>query len=253
MGDVITVTGMVISSMPVNDYDRRVVLLTKERGKISAFAKNARKMNSPLMGCSNPFCFGTFQVYEGRTAYNLQSANIDEYFQDISTDIDCVYYGIYFMELAGYYCYEGIDASRELNLLYAAFRALKKENIPNALIRYVFELKMMVLHGSYPMCFECGGCHKEEDILYFSAARATVYCKDCVKDAPDAISITQSTLYALQYVITTPIAKLFSFTVTEEVLTELRMIMGRLSLLTIDRELKSLEMLELMEKKLNTN
>lgn len=248
MGDVIMVTGMVISSMPVNDYDKRVVLLTKERGKISAFAKGARRMNSPLMGCSNPFCFGTFKLYEGRTSYNIQGADIDHYFQEIATDIDCVYYGIYFMELAGYYSYENIDASRELNLLYAAFKALKKESIPNALVRYVFELKMMVLHGSYPQCFECGGCKKEDDLMYFSAAKAAVYCKSCVHDAPDAIEISQSTLYALQYIITTPIAKLFTFTVTEDVLVELRMVMGRMALLTMDKKLKSLEMLELMEK-----
>lgn len=247
MGDVITVTGMVISSMPVNDYDRRVVLLTKERGKISAFAKGARRMNSPLMGCSNPFCFGTFKVYEGRTSYNMQSAEIDNYFQEISMDIDCVYYGIYFMELADYYAYENIDASRELNLLYAAFRALKKENIPNNLVRYIFELKMMVLHGSYPQCFECDNCKTEDGLVYFSAAKAAVYCSKCVRNAPDAISISQSTLYALQYIITTPIAKLFTFTVTDDVLVELRMIMGRIALLSIDRKLKSLEMLELME------
>ncbi|MGN0515169.1 MAG: DNA repair protein RecO [Lachnospiraceae bacterium] len=248
MGDVICVTGMVISSMPVNDYDKRVVLLTKERGKISAFAKGARRMNSPLMGCSNPFCFGTFKVYEGRTSYNIQSADIDNYFQDIATDIDCVYYGIYFMELADYYTYENMDAGRELNLLYAAFRALKKEAIPNALVRYVFELKMMVLHGSYPQVFECDGCKKEDGLIYFSAAKGAVYCNDCVHNAPDSIEINQSTLYALQYIITTPIAKLFTFTVTEDVLRELKMIMGRLALLVIDRKLKSLEMLELSEK-----
>lgn len=248
MGDIITVTGMVISSMPVNDYDRRVVLLTKERGKISAFAKGARRMNSPLMGCSNPFAFGTFKVYEGRTSYNIQGADIDNYFQEISTDIDCVYYGIYFMELADYYSYENIDASRELNLLYAAFKALRKEAIPNALVRYIFELKMMVLHGTYPQCFECDICKSEDGLLYFSAAKAAVYCDKCVGNAPDAIGISQSTLYALQYIITTPIAKLFSFTVNEEVLVELRMIMGRIALIAIDRKLKSLEMLELMEK-----
>lgn len=248
MGDVITVTGMVISAMPVNDYDRRVVLLTRERGKISAFAKGARRMNSPLMGCSNPFCFGTFRVYEGRTSYNIQGAEIDNYFQEVSTDIASVCYGIYFMELADYYTYENMDASRELNLLYASFKALKKDTIPNALVRYIVELKMMVLHGAYPQVFQCGECRKEEGLLYFSAAKGSVYCGDCVRNAPDFVAISQSTLYALQYIVTSSIAKLFTFTVTDEVLAELRMIMGRVALLSMDRKLKSLEMLELMEK-----
>lgn len=248
MGDVITVTGMILSAMPVNDYDRRVVLLTRERGKISAFAKGARRVNSPLMGCSNPFCFGTFRVFEGRTSYNIQGADIDNYFQEIATDIASVYYGIYFMELADYYTYENMDASGELNLLYASFKALKKDRIPNALVRCIVELKMMVLHGSYPQFFQCGECGREEELAWFSAAKGVVYCSKCYHNAPDCIALSQSTLYALQYIVTTPVAKLFTFTVTDEVLAELRMVMGRVALLVTDRKLKSLEMLEMMEK-----
>jgi DNA repair protein RecO (recombination protein O) len=243
MGDYTQVTGMVISSMPVGEYDRRIVLLTKERGKISAFAKGARKPNSPLVGITRAFVFGTFQVYEGRTSYNIKSASITSYFQEILTDFDAVCFAFYFAELADYYGRENLDASELVNLLYMSLKALVNPSIPNELVRCIYELRAVALNGEAPEFFLCHNCGKESGIDMYSMADYGVYCTDCHDMAKDGIIISQSTVYALQFIVTAKLTKLYTFNVSEEVLTELKMVCRRICTKIIDKTMKSEEML----------
>ncbi|MDO4321123.1 MAG: DNA repair protein RecO [Lachnospiraceae bacterium] len=217
MSEPLKVTGMVLSAVPSGEYDKRTVILTKERGKITAFARGARRQNSILLAPASPFAFGTFTVYEGRTAYTLVRAEISNYFTEVREDFEAACYGCYFMEVAEYYTRENLDGSSVLNLLYATLRALLNEKLDNKLIRCIFEMKAMVLNGEYPY--------------------------DVVNDT----SLLESTRYALGYVIQSPIQKLYTFTLAPEVFAEFRRVQNRFNRLYIDREFKSLAILKAMQ------
>ena len=135
MQDYITVTGIVIKTEPIGEYDRRVVILTREKGKISAFARAARKAGNRLMAPSNPFSFGQFRLYAGRNSYTMAEADISNYFEELRQDFIGAYYGMYFLEICDYYSRENNDELELLKLLYQSLRALGNESIPHKLTR----------------------------------------------------------------------------------------------------------------------
>lgn len=213
MQEFICVTGMILKQTPIGEYDRRICLLTKEKGKISAFARGARKPGNRLAAATNPFSFGTFKLYAGRDSYNLSEADIQNYFPELMTDYVGAYYGMYFAEVADYYTRENNDEREMLKLLYQSMRALCAPALPNELIKCIFELKAIVVNGEYP-------------------------------GAPQNRRLEESTLYALHYIATSPVEKLYTFTVTDKVLQELCQVAEEYRKRFTDREFKSLEILK---------
>ena len=102
-----------------------------------------------------------------------------------------------------------------LLLLYQSLRALQAENIPNRLVRSVFEIKTAALEGEY---FPPG---PEDGFL-------------------------EASLYAMRFIVENPPARLYTFRVSEEVLVQLEqaghVLMQRLT----GHTFSSLEMLELL-------
>ena len=93
-----------------------------------------------------------------------------------------------FSGVADYYGRENLEAVETLKLLYQSLRALLKSAIPNRLVRAVFELKLMEINGEY-------------------------------MEKPLG-RLEDSTIYTWEYVLASPVEKLYTFTVTEKVLEE---------------------------------
>lgn len=221
MGQNIVVTGMVLSVMPIGDYDKRITLLTKERGKITAFARGARRANSQFLAATNPFSFGEFELFEGRSSYTVAKISIQNYFRELAADFSATYYGFYFLEFAEYYCQENNDEREMLKLLYQSLRALESSAYDNRLVRAIFELKAMAVNGVGPNVFSCIRCGSKEKLHNFSVKQGGILCEECHAVEKDTLLLQESTVYTMQYIISSRVEKLYSFTVSSEVLAEL--------------------------------
>lgn len=209
----------------MKEYDRRVELLTRERGRISAFAQGARKVGSALSACTLPFTFGEFMVYEGKSSYTIKSGSIQKFFGDIAKDYDMTCYASYFAEMAQYFTRENIEASEEVLLLYMTLLAMQNGKVPFPLVRVIYEMRMMMIEGQGLELFECLRCHKTGTrAVYFGAGG--LVCADCAAKETELsrtypFLLGADALYSLQYILSSPLERLYSFVVAPEVQNEL--------------------------------
>ena len=137
---------------------------------------------------------------------------ISNYFDDLSSDLEAMCYASYFAEFAAYYTRENVDETQMLKLLYQSVRALLNKNLPNSLVKVIYEIKAMVLNGEYQENPPC--------------------------------QVSSGARYALEFIITTPVEKLYTFVLTEPVLKEVEKCAEIWKKMFIDRKFQSLEILE---------
>ena len=218
MTDEIEVSGVVVSCLPIGEYDKRVVIITAEHGKVHAFARGARRTNSKLLAGTDPLTFATFKLVSGKSAYTLVEVKIVNYFNELKRDIDRVYYGFYFMELAAYFSRENIGEKVLVNLIYMAFKALeaKKAELEPKFIKAIFEWKIFEIEGIMPLI--------ENGMLLGK-------------------KLNPSTIYAIKFISVTEVTKIFSFDLEPRSKKEFIELAQEYRNLNTDTQFKSLEMI----------
>ena len=220
----IKMSGIIISENNLGDYDKMLTMLTPGLGKISCVAKGARRPKSALLAGTQLFCFGEYLMYKGANTYNINSCDTIEVFYNLRTDLDKLNYAIEITKIIRNVTEENENSYKILQLFLNTLYTLSETDKNPELIICIFKLKLLCLLGFTPRIKECVTCKEQEKIKYFSIKDNGFKCENCGKLDKGAISMSESTISAIKYIVMAPAKKLYSFNLKDESLNELKLI-----------------------------
>ncbi len=192
-----TVQGLVIRVVPYREYDKLVAILTQEHGKIFFKANAVRSLVNPNSAACNLFSFSEFVLQKKQDRFYLMKAQVLSLPLGHACDPSVLSAASYFAELCDDVGRDMEGSACAMRLLMNALHLLKKKDRPIALVKAVFELRLLSSIGFLPQLTECGSCGCNDAALFshFHPADGVVLCKECA-DASGALAITP-TLYRL--------------------------------------------------------
>ncbi len=237
--------GIVIREVNTGEADKIVTILTKNLGKISAYAKSAKRPRSKFVAGTQFLCYSNLVLFKGRDLYSLNSCDVVEPFYEIRNDVVRLTYSAYITDIVNDLIQEEQPAAKSLQLLLNTFYMLSKTDKSPELITRIFELRFLSILGYAPGVRACTNCGNEEtNEIYFSFKRCGLLCGQCLNDDPYAKRISQGTAKALKYIVYSGIKELFRFDVSQDVLYELGKISQRYLKDRLDKEYRKLDYLK---------
>lgn len=243
MGRQIKTKAIVLHEMPIGDYDKRLILLTKEEGKITAFVKGARRSNNRMLAASQIFAYGDFILAQGKNSYNVYEASLVESFHGLRLDMEDLAYGMYLLEFVDYVAKEEEENRVLMQWLLLSLKVIENKYINTKLAVRIFELKAMSIIGFTPWLNDCIICHRE-DITYFSPEEGGVVCDDRSHLIKDLMLIHGGTLHAMRHILSQPMKGIYAFELEDQELYELEKVMTRFIWVNLGHRFKTLEFLK---------
>ena len=214
--------GLVIRVTPYNDTDALLSVLTPEHGRLTVKARGLRRKNCPLIAPCQLLSFAEFTLFEYRNMYTINEAHAIELFSPLRKDLQKLSLGSYFAQAAETMSQEDLPNPELLSLVLNCLFALAKLNLPEMMVKAVFELRSACLSGYTPDlygCYRCG-CDNPDR---FDISEGRLECVACRDPASTGLRmpVTPGVLDAMRYICSCDSKKLFSFHASAETLEAL--------------------------------
>jgi DNA repair protein RecO (recombination protein O) len=184
----VKLSGVVLRAVDYGESDRVVTLLTRERGKLSAFARGARASRRRFGGALEPFTLLTAEAREraGSDLLGLDVVSVTRGFPAIRGDLARIACAGYAAELARELVQDHQPHDELFELLVAYLALLEAGPARPAALR-AFELGALRAAGLMPRldaCARCGVALAGELSLRFDPGQGGLLCPGCGRTAP---------------------------------------------------------------------
>lgn len=243
----ISTEGVVLRARDINDADRVLTILTKDRGVISAFANGSKRMKSRLTASTQTFAYSRFQLFKGKDHYTVDGAEPVTVFYGIRNDVERLALAGYLCELAQSLAPEEDEAEGFLRLLLNCLHFLDKGTRDSILLKALFELRALSMAGYMPNLVACDGCGcYESGRMFFYINGAKLLCQRCATpdDSGAVRELSPPVLAAMRYIVYSEFDKLFSFTLASANRARLAEVCEAYMLCTLGHGFKTLDFLK---------
>ena len=175
-----------------NDWrenDSRVVLYTKNFGKLSLVARGAKKMRSKIAGHIEPISLVDMMILRGRAFDYLGSAIIRRSYFNIKNDLNALYFVGAALALFDQLVKEEAQDLELFDFLISWLDLVEDKFAPTLdkdsgeLLYNYFALRLFTILGYGPQLHHCLDCHQkiEPQANYFNLRLGGLICSDCLK------------------------------------------------------------------------
>ena len=214
--------GLVIRVTPYNDTDAILSILTPSHGKLAVKARGLRRKNSPLTAPCQLLAYAEFVLFEYRGMYTINEAHSVELFSSLRKDLQKLSLGSYFAQAAETMSQEDLPNPELLSLVLNCLYGLSKLDVPEVLVKAVFELRSACLSGYAPDLYGCYRCGCENPDR-FDISEGRLECAVCRNPESTGLRmpVTPGILDAMRYICVCDSKKLFSFSASPDTLEAL--------------------------------
>ena len=258
-----TVKGLIIRETPVGEFDKMLTVLTAEHGKISVFARGAKRLKSSFFVCSHMFCYSEFVLKKSSEVFYINDCSLIEGFFNIRNTLEGSALAGYIADVAQDISTENTDESNLLRLVLNCLFAIANNKKPLPLIKAVFELRAVCYAGFLPRLSGCTICGKAPlPTYFFDIDDGVFFCEECfhkrgklLEDEARKINeaesiyaamhtITQisgSVFSAVIYALSAPQERIFSFTLEDDALDDFAALCEKYLLCHLERDFRTLD------------